>query len=72
MMVLMMPKYHYELLLEENPLVISCSTEGCKNKPVKVANDLPFCNYCFDKLVEAGMVISTTTLPLHEMEYKGV
>jgi len=67
-----MPKYHFHSTLEENPLVITCSTVGCKNKPMKIANGLPFCNYCFDKLVEAGMVTSTSTLPLHDMEHKGV
>jgi len=66
-----MPKYRFTSKLEENPLVITCSTIGCKNKPMRIANDLPLCNYCFDKLVEAGMVISTSTLPLHEMEHKG-
>jgi hypothetical protein len=67
-----MPRYKCNLMLEENPLVTTCSTIACKNKPIKVANELPFCNYCFDKLVEAGMVISTSTLPLHVLEYKGV
>jgi len=66
-----MPKYRFTSKLEENPLVITCSTVGCKNKPMRIANDLPLCNYCFDKLVEAGMVISTSTLPLHELEHKG-
>jgi len=67
-----MPKYRFHSPIEENPLVITCSTVGCKNKPMKIANGLPFCNYCFDKLVEAGMVTSTSTLPLHDMEHKGV
>ena len=71
MMDLTMPKYRFTSKLEENPLVITCSTVGCKNKPMRIANDLPLCNYCFDKLVEAGMVISTSTLPLHELEHKG-
>ena len=61
-----MPKYKSRY----QTLAALCSTVGCKNVPTKLANDMPFCTYCFDKMIEAGMVQEYQNLPTLNLEYK--
>jgi len=50
---------------------VRCSTRGCKNVPTKLANGMPFCTFCFDKMVDAGMVHEYQNLSTLNLEFKG-
>ena len=51
-------------------LIVKCSTRGCKNIPTKMANGMPFCTFCFQKLIDAELVREYQHLSTLQLEHK--